>query len=603
MAYILLENRKTMMDQANSHYFHGKHTRIHCYKPEAVQDCLKDIEKARQLGKYIVGYIAYEASYGLHQKIFPAYQNSSHRPLINFYIFENHEILTQQNVNALLKEKISENFSKETFIHHLALSFDLNSYTASLEKLKRHIQDGDTYQVNFTGKYTFRLQGSPLQLYQALREKQKVAFSALFHCEETKLLSFSPELFFEKKGAYFHSKPMKGTMPRSNNPLIDTKNRHQLASHPKTIAENIIIVDLIRNDLSKIAQPKSVHVPQLLEVEQYETVYQMTSTVQCKVDPEIRFSDIISSLFPCGSVTGAPKIRTMQIIRALEQKDRGVYTGAIGYITPQNDMCFNVAIRTLHLDDNQNGEMGVGGGITYDSHFEEEFEEAKLKAKFLTGLGVPFDLIECFLYEGGVGFRYLDEHLARLHTSAHIFNFTFSKQAILDKLRKIESTMDTAYKIKIVLQKNGNFTISPTKFDAQSVQRKIKICSDRIKTENNILFNHKTTAKSVRAFYDASLARENRDNALFDIVFLNEQGFITEGSKSNIFISKQGNILTPPISCGILPGIMRKNFIAEHPQTKEVCITEKDLITADTIWITNSVIGAIQVDLLCTHST
>jgi para-aminobenzoate synthetase/4-amino-4-deoxychorismate lyase len=597
MAYVLLENRKTMIESASAHYFYGEYARIHCYQPEAVRDCLKNVEEARRLGKYIVGYIAYEAAYGLNKKIFPTYHNSSHRPLIDFYIFENHEILMQPQVDSLLREKISKNCSKETFIHHLALSFDLDSYSASLEKLKGYIKNGDTYQVNFTGKYTFQLQGCPIQLYQALRERQKVAFSALFHSEETKLLSFSPELFFEKKGENFCSKPMKGTMPRSNNHILDAKNRDQLTSNPKTIAENMIIVDLIRNDLSIIAKPKSVHVPRLLEVEQYETVYQMTSTVQCKVEPEICFSDIIGSLFPCGSITGAPKIKTMQIIRALEKKDRGIYTGAIGYITPQNDMCFNVAIRTLHLDEDQNGEMGVGGGITYDSHPEDEFEEAKLKAKFLTGLAVPFDLIECFLYEVGVGFRYLDDHLARLQKSAQIFNFTFSKKAIVKKLIEIENTMDTACKVKIVLQKNGHFNISSTQFDAQSVKRKIKICSEKIKTENNILLRHKTTAQSVRGFYDASFARENTDTELFDIVFVNEQGFITEGSKSNVFISKQGNILTPPLACGILPGIMRKKYMTEYPQTKEAYITKEDLIAADTIWMTNSVVGIIQVDL------
>ncbi len=388
MAYILLENRRTSGDQKNSHYFHGKHTRISCTRPEDVKDCLSKIEDLRQSGKYLVGYISYEASYCLNKMILPSYQHSSDHPLLDFYIFENHELLTQAEVGYLLENMAAEKLDNEAFIYNLEFNLDQDRYAACLTQIKQHIKDGETYQVNFTGKYSFQLQGCPIQLYQKLRERQKVEFGALFNCEDFQLLSLSPELFFEKRGEYFRSKPMKGTTSRSENSIVDTQNKNKLVSDPKIIAENMIIVDLIRNDLSIIAQPKSVCVPELFEIEAYETVYQMTSTITCTVNKNISFGEIISSIFPCGSITGAPKIRTMQIIRELEQHDRGIYTGAIGYITPENDMCFSVAIRTLHL---RNGkcQMGIGGGIVHDSIIKDEYEEIKVKARFLTELAVP----------------------------------------------------------------------------------------------------------------------------------------------------------------------------------------------------------------------
>jgi para-aminobenzoate synthetase/4-amino-4-deoxychorismate lyase len=599
VAYILLENRKTADNQANSHYFYGDSTRISCTQPEQVKTCLQKIEEARQLGRYLVGYISYEASYCLNPSIVSSYQNEFNRPLVDFYQFDKHELLTQAEVDVLLKKMAKKYAHNEAFIYNIGLNFDLASYTAQLEKIKKHIKDGETYQVNLTGKYKFQFQGAPIQLYRLLRDRQKVEFSAVFNCEQVQLLSFSPELFFEKRAAHFRAKPMKGTMPRSMDSIIDASNQARLTQDPKIIAENMMIVDLLRNDLSVIAQPGSVNVPKLFEVEKYETLYQMTSTVSCKVDKNIAFGDIMTAIFPCGSITGAPKVRTMQIINALEKQDRGIYTGAIGYITPQNDMCFNVAIRTLDLS-HQRGEMGVGGGIIDDSIAQDEFEEIKTKARFLTELATPFNLLECFLYDAKLGFRYIDDHLERLHKSAITFNFSFSKQAIFEKLITLQKELDPAYqyKIKLVLQKNGVFDISSIKIKPGTKSHKIKVLNDRIKTAANVLFQHKTDAKTVRGFYDQSLAQANLHAQLFDVVFTNEQGFITEGSKSNIFISKKGEISTPAITCGVLPGVMRHKFIAQHPHTKETLITKQDLIAADIIWMSNSVVGIVQVTLI-----
>lgn len=599
MAYVLLENRKTLCEQANSHYFHGSYTRICCTTFDTLKASLDQVDDARRSGKYVVGYIAYEASYGLNEKIVPEYHYTSHRPLLDFYCFEHHELLTQEEVTRLLEKLAAEHDAQESFIYDAKLSFDTEQYSICLEKLKKYITEGETYQVNFTGKYRFRLHGSSLDLYTKLRERQKVEFSALFWGEHFQLLSLSPELFFEKKADHFRSKPMKGTMPRAHDKQQDMENKLRLTTDPKIIAENMIIVDLIRNDLSMIAQEKTVKVPHLFEIETYETVYQMTSTVTCHVDKDLSFSHIISALFPCGSITGAPKIRTMQIIRELEQQDRGIYTGAIGFITPDNDMCFNVAIRTLYIEDTQ-GEIGVGGGIVHDSIIQDELEEVKTKANFLMDLAAPFNLIECFLYDAKIGFRYLSEHLQRLARSAESFNFQYSEQAIRDDLALLAKTLEVhyAYKIKLVLQKNGAYSITPLKLKQQRLKNKIQIYDDKIFTSDNILFHHKTDAASVHGYYHHALKQKEEYEHLVDIVFVNSEGYITEGSKSNIFISKGKSLLTPALDCGVLPGIMRGKFIDMYPQTKEAYITKEDLMAAERIWMTNSIIGIVEVSLI-----
>ena len=251
--------------------------------------------------------------------------------------------------------------------------------------MKQHIVAGDTYQVNLTAKYTFNVKGSSLGLYNSLRARQKVAYSAWFKMPEYEILSLSPELFFSKIKHKIYTKPMKGTMPRASDLTQDKANQHFLLTDLKSRAENTMIVDLLRNDLSAISKPGSVHVQKLLEVESYETVHQMTSSIESEVAVDLSFSAIINALFPCGSITGAPKRRTMEIIHEMEPAPRGIYTGAMGYITPQNDMCFNVPIRTVLCRGSQ-GELGVGGGIVHDSTLQSEFEELKLKAQFLTRL-------------------------------------------------------------------------------------------------------------------------------------------------------------------------------------------------------------------------
>ena len=347
-----------------------------CFHPEHFMASLEAVNVLRQKGYYLAGYLSYEAGYILRD-LAECVKTSSF-PLMHFFAFKAPQRLTALEVGCCLAEK---RFS----VHDFLLNITPFDYESAFKHIQKCIIAGDTYQVNFTSKYQFRLDGDAEGLYMALRERQKVAYAAYLSLPEGEILSLSPELFFAKKKNKMQVKPMKGTMPRDLDKKRDEANRVFLSSDEKSQAENTMIVDLLRNDLSMISYPGSVFVSQLLAVESYETVHQMISCIESEVPQDLTFSKLIQALFPCGSITGAPKRRTMQIIHALEREPRHVYTGALGYITPENDMLFNVPIRTILLQNNQ-GELGVGGGIIYDSVMQSEFEELQLKAAFFRGL-------------------------------------------------------------------------------------------------------------------------------------------------------------------------------------------------------------------------
>ena len=389
--FILLEDRITQAEPRNALFFSSAVEEIVCYCATDLLSCLERIDNLRQDGHYLAGFISYEAGYFLQTP----FSNSilhldSSFPLLHFKAFKHVRRLDSDEVDGLLNKNQHTVIPAKTGTHdndvkitNLRLNCSEEKYTLNFNKVKQLIHDGHTYQVNLTAKYLFELKGSPIRFYQQLRERQKVPYSGLLHFNDYQILSLSPELFFKKTGGIIRVEPMKGTTPRADNAIQDLKNKEFLTTDPKSIAENTMIVDLLRNDLSSLSYPGTVDVLSLLNVASYETLHQMTSTIESQVNPDLSFKTIITQLFPCGSITGVPKRRTMEIINELEQSPRNVYTGAIGYITPTNDMCFNVPIRTILLRNNQ-GELGVGGGIVYESDASGEFEELKLKARFFT---------------------------------------------------------------------------------------------------------------------------------------------------------------------------------------------------------------------------
>src|SRR4029078_8982139 len=301
-------------------------------------------------------------------------------------------------------------------------------------KVQDYIAAGDVYQINLTLKYLFAFSGDPVALYSALRRKQRVEYGALIGAGDFQVLSLSPELFFRREGRPLRSRPMKGTAPRGRTPREDARLKTWLTVDEKQRAENLMIVDLLRNDLGRIAKIGSVEVTDLFTVETYRTVHQMTSGITAEVRGDMGLNDILHALFPCGSVTGAPKVRAMEIIRELEALPRGVYTGAIGHIAPSGDSQFNVAIRTLYIGAGGEGEMDIGSGVVSDSKMDAEFEECLLKAQFLTKVDAPFELIETIRYERDAGFHLLERHLARLQSSAAHFGYPFDRARVLEVL-------------------------------------------------------------------------------------------------------------------------------------------------------------------------
>ena len=375
LPFILFENRRLPDAPYAGLLFAEPVDEVVCWRAATLEASLARVDALRRQGYYLAGCLSYEAGYALHGLL--ARSREEHAfPLLHFFAFKSPQKLTALDISQQLGDS-------EFAIDDLKLNMTAAAYGKAFKHIKQHIRMGDTYQVNLTAKYKFNFEGSVKALYRQLRTRQKVAYSALMHMSGYDVSSLSPELFFSKINTTMRAKPMKGTMPRSVDAARDLAHREFLKTDPKSMAENTMIVDLLRNDLSAISKPGSVQVSRLLDVESYETVHQMTSCIQSEVESDLPFATIMQHLFPCGSITGAPKRRTMEIIRDLEHEPRHIYTGAIGYITPENNMCFNVPIRTLLCRGSQ-GELGVGGGIVHDSTEQAEFEELKLKARFFT---------------------------------------------------------------------------------------------------------------------------------------------------------------------------------------------------------------------------
>jgi len=516
----------------------------------------REIEERVKKGLFAVGYFSYETGYLLEKRLSLLFRRPT-LPLSRFAFFK--------KVKSLKLFPLKKKPSFEVTGLHFNLSYE--EYEKAIHQIKDYIARGDTYQVNFTGKFRFYLKGNPLKLFLFSLFSQRCEYAFFLPFRDFLILSFSPELFLQKKGKYLFSSPMKGTAKRA--PLLkeDRKEKIFLKSDEKTRAVNIMIVDLIRNDLGKVSIRGSVMVKELFKVKTYPTLHQMISTIQGTLEEENLFK-IFKALFPCGSVTGAPKIRTMEIIRELEKEARGVYTGAIGYITPKGDFLFNVAIRTLFLKPLENtsqkhfyqGELGVGAGIVWDSDPKKEYEETLLKGRFFTHPLPYFELFETIRWEKENPL--LPLHYRRLLNSAKFFSFTIPKElknfesfkGFLEDSLKI---YQTPLRVKVLLKPYGKLEIFADERAPLCWGTPIKVLILRRKTPKNLFHLHKTT---VREEYE-----EARKRALqlgfSEVIFYNEKSELLEGSISNLFLKKGKKFLTPPLSLGILPGVLRESLL------------------------------------------
>jgi para-aminobenzoate synthetase / 4-amino-4-deoxychorismate lyase len=473
----------------------------------------------------------------------------------------------------------------------LSLGIDEEQFTARIEQIHEWIRAGDVYQLNFTFPIHLKTQKRPAALFSRLRAVQPVDYGAFLHCEEGRhILSLSPELFFrvQQEGGKrrITTQPMKGTAARGRTTSEDREIADGLASDPKNRAENVMIVDLIRNDLGRICTFGSVRVEKLFEVERYPTLWQMTSTVTGELRPEIGYEQIFRALFPCGSITGAPKIRAMQLLAQIENHPRGIYTGAIGFFS-QEQTVFNVAIRTLVLEDGET-TMGVGSGIVIDSEPKAEFRECRLKAEFLIRTDEPFSLIETMLWNGS--YPLIDLHLDRLANSADYFGFSCDRGAIHSALLR-ETTQfadQRARKVRLLLDCDGTMHIvaEPIAVLSDAEPTRISIATERMDPDNRFLF-HKTTHRKV---YDPAFAAA-ASAGFNDVLFLNTRGEVTEGAVSNVLMEKDGRWYTPPILCGLLPGVYRRFLLQVRADLEEKILTLDDIGNADAVYICNAVRG------------
>jgi para-aminobenzoate synthetase / 4-amino-4-deoxychorismate lyase len=560
-----------------------------------IPNLFHDIEEALASGLHVAGFLSYECGY--HFERFDGINLSPQQlPLAWFGVYDQPFVYdhaearfegTEPPIGNSSPEELSVRFTKNA-----TLTISEAEYCDQILKIKEYIRAGDTYQVNFTDSVSMQTTASPASAFAMLSESQPVSYSAFINTSGHHILSLSPELFFRIEAGRITTRPMKGTMPRGLDPAEDTQQALKLQSDPKNRSEHVMIVDLLRNDLGRICTMGSVQVDDLFSVERYETLLQMTSTVSGTLQPNLRFYDIFKAIFPSGSITGAPKIHTMQLIRQLERAPRGIYTGAIGFMSPGGFSVFNVAIRTLVLKGGI-AHMGVGGGIVADSTPAEEYRECLLKAGFLTRSRRPFQLIETMLWQDDK-LRFLNMHLDRLESSATYFDIPFDRTSILSQIAETTNQLQpgNSYRIRLLLDSSGNITLAPERFTTEPEGVPVSVVMSPTPTNSTDVFlRHKTTN---RERYNLEYAQAHADG--FDeIIFVNERGEVTEGAISNLFIRQGTKLLTPPLTSGVLPGIYRRHLLETNPAAEERVLTLQDLEAADAVFLCNSLRGLREI--------
>ncbi|WP_339229097.1 aminodeoxychorismate synthase component I [Oceanobacillus sp. FSL K6-2867] len=537
---------------------------------------LNEIEAETTKGYYAAGYLSYEAAPAF-EKALKVHSNPV-MPLLWFGIYEKPE---KKRLQSFQEFQTSE-WTAQTSL------FDYNN---CIEQIKNYIKQGITYQVNYTIRMISRFSGDSVAYYNQLTKAQAANYSAYLNIGDFTIVSASPELFFHLKEGKVTTMPMKGTIERGTTPEKDQSNANWLYHSKKNRAENVMIVDLLRNDLGMIARPNSVKVPKLYSIEKYPTVYQMTSTVTAEVSKEKTILEIFTALFPCGSITGAPKISTMNIINELEPAPREVYCGAIGYITPEKEAIFNVPIRTVMID-NQSGAAtyGIGGGITWDSNDQDEYKEALTKAKVLDVKPMQFQLLESIGLENGTYFI-LQNHLKRLGKSASYFNFQVDIASAKEKLQDFaHSHTNGKWKVRLLSNQNGEFTIEGTEITELTDSVPVKLANTAVNKDNPFL-HYKTTHRSIY------VKSKQQHPEAFDVLLWNQKNEITEFTTGNIVVEIDNKLYTPPLSSGLLAGTFREALLDEEIILERKLFAE-EIYNASKIWLINSVRKWIPVHLI-----
>jgi para-aminobenzoate synthetase/4-amino-4-deoxychorismate lyase len=579
--FILLDDARTS-GAGPALLYRGLVDRIEVVDPDEVAQGLARLRAAAEQGLHAAGFLSYEAGHALEPRLAPFRETAGEGepPLLWFGLFDRVEQIAPRDVNALLPDPASAwNGPPRPLI-------DRDAYLAGVARVKEHIFAGDIYQANLTFAADLSFAGSPLALYARIRPRARAGHGGIVFTGAHWILSFSPELFFTAADGRLTTRPMKGTAVRRADPEADLAEKRMLRDDPKQRAENLMIVDLLRNDLSRVSRPGSVEVPSLFEVETYPTVHQMTSTITAHLEEGLGPVDAIAALFPCGSITGAPKIRATEIIATLERRRRGIYTGAIGRVAPGGDASFNVAIRTLTINAGEHtARLGLGSGIVADSRPADEWRECLAKGAFLeerTG----FDLIETMRFDPRDGICALDRHLARMKASADALGFRFDRHDARNELQAATFRLREDKLLRLLLSPSGAVSIEARPLPAHSSEP-VPVAIMPLPVDNDdFRLRHKTTD---RAFYDEARSR----SGAFEVLFRDSSGFLTEGSFTHIFVEQaDGRLVTPPLSRGLLPGILRNQLI-EAGEAVEADLTD----LPDRFFIGNSTRGLIRATL------
>ena len=549
---------------------------------------LDALDAARARGLHAAGYLAYEAGKGLA----PAWRGAvdsgvADAPLGWFGLFERVERIAADAVADLLPDAAS------AWIGKVAPRVARADYLAAVDAVLALIRAGDIYQANLTFRAAVPVLGNPLAVHARLRRTARAGYGGVIWTGSQAIVSHSPELFFALREGQVMARPMKGTAARLADDRADAAAARALAEDPKQRAENLMIVDLIRNDLSRVAVPGSVAVPDLFRVESFPTIHQLVSDVSARLPDGSGAVDVLRSAFPCGSITGAPKVRAMEIIDALEDGPRGLYTGSIGFIEAGGDAAFNVAIRTLVFPQGglqaapTSATLGLGSGIVADSVPADEWRECLAKGEFVGAAGESFDLIETMFFDPVEGVQRLEGHLARMKASAEALGFTFDRHGARNSLQSATFRLRHAARVRMRLAPSGALAVevSPlprlAELPVPVAVRPAPLGADDFRLA------HKT---SQRAAYDAA----RHDSGAPEVVFVDEPGFVTEGSWSNIFVERDGQLLTPPLALGLLPGVLRAELI-DKGRAVESHLRLADL--ASGFFIGNSLRGLIPARL------
>jgi para-aminobenzoate synthetase/4-amino-4-deoxychorismate lyase len=596
---LLLDTARPGPQQRYSYLFTGPQRELLAWQQEEIPELLAELDRCRGQA-WLAGFLCYEAAYALEPRLsaLTFRKPRTKLPLGWFGVFEQPAVFDHyrgvwDHLPQPAPEQAASPEATEPSDAMVAARLDFGEYEQQLAAIKRYIEQGDTYQVNFTFNHTLSSPLPPLALYRQLRRVQPTPYCAFLRHGFGHVLSFSPEQFFAVSQRDIQVKPMKGTARRAMSAEQDAAAAAALAADPKNRAENIMIVDLLRNDLGRVCATGSIRVSNLCAVETHPTLHQMTSTITGRLAPDIGFADIFRGLFPCGSVTGAPKIRTMEIIRELEAGPRGVYCGALGFISPQGDASFSVPIRTLQKPASQPAwNYRVGSGVIWDSQPKTEWEECRDKCAFLQPRPV-FELVETMLLSRG-RIQRLQDHLQRMAGSADYFGFPWNARAIRDCLARIRRAcpQEGRFRVRLLLNESGAVRCEQYALAQGTPAASSDIvlaCTVPVDPANAWLY-HKTTH---RPWYLPAMERI-RAGACAEVLFVNTRGELTEGAISNIFIRRDGRLYTPPVSSGLLPGVLRKQLIRSGRCTEAV-LRPGDLQTAEEILCGNSVRGLFTV--------